>query len=346
MTRVLLTGAGGFVGSHILHKILQDTDWDVVCPVTYTHTGTGSRIDSVVKPHQWHRVLIHHHDLTLPVDRVTAHTWGPIDVMMNVASESHVDRSITAPGSFIGNNVALMTNALDYALQENVKLFLHMSTDEVYGPADIIDHPRGHQEWSTILPSNPYSASKAAQEAIAFSYWRTYGLPLVITNTMNIIGERQNPEKFVPKTVHAISEGRPVTVHADRNGNPGSRFYLHASDLADAWVWLTERTLNDDSSLLQTHEKGFNRPARYNIVGTHEINNLAMVKRIAEMMYRHPTNFTYKIVDFHQSRPGHDRRYALNGNKLTQAGWTPKPFYHQLRTTIRWYLDNPEWMTL
>lgn len=231
--RVLLTGAGGFVGCHILRHLLTNTDWELVCPVTFRHHGNSDRIASAIEGRpEWHqRVQVVMCDLTAPISATTASRFGPIDYILNVASESHVDRSITEPVPFIRNNVDLILSLLEYARIIQPAVFLQMSTDEVYGPAPA-DY--AHREWDTIAPSNPYSASKAAQEAIAFSYWRTFGVPVVITNTMNIIGEMQSSEKFLPKTMRAVAAGEPATVHVSPEGQPGSRFYLHARNLADA----------------------------------------------------------------------------------------------------------------
>lgn len=333
--RIFLTGAAGFVGSHVLRHLLVNTDADIVCPVTFRHKGIPPRLHGALDslPGAQHRVTTVMMDLTAPVDSVTAAMIGPVDIIMNVASESHVDRSITDPGPFIANNVALMTNVLDYARQVSPRMVLQMSTDEVYGPA-YGDHR--HTEWETIAPSNPYSASKAAQEAIAFSYWRTYGVPVVITNTMNIIGETQDPEKFVPKTIRAIRDGQPMTVHCSPEGAPGSRFYLHARNLADAWV-----------HLMNTHKPqmypDYSEPSRFNIVGDREVDNVSMVERIAEAMGA--LSPAIDRVSFHASRPGHDLRYALDGAKLAETGWrAPVAFEDSLRRTVRWYLDNPAWL--
>jgi dTDP-glucose 4,6-dehydratase len=334
--RIMLTGAGGFVGSHVLRHIMMNTDYEVVAPVTFKHKGKNDRIASALEtnPEWGARLHLWHLDLSMPIDEPTIDRFGGITEIWNVASQSHVDRSITEPGPFIQNNVALMTNMLDYARRlPNLKLFLQMSTDEVYGPA-----PEGynHAEWDAIKPSNPYSASKAAQEAIAFSYWRTYNLPIVITNTMNIIGEMQDAEKFVPMAISKVAAGEPMTVHVSPEGEAGSRFYLHARNLADAWLYLSQ-----NGGFIQKDPK-YSEPQRFHIVGEREVKNDEMVRLIADIL---DVEANIEPVNFHQSRPGHDLRYALDGSKLAFFGWVPPvSFDESLRKTVEWTLKHKEWL--
>lgn len=340
--RVLLTGASGFVGSHVLRHLLTETDWEIVCPVTFRHKGLPPRIISALRGFDPEgRVELIMLDLTAPVDSISRRRIGPVDYLLNVASESHVDRSISDPVPFVMNNTALMLNVLELARYLRPSLFLQMSTDEVYGPAPVGYSSR---EWDVIAPSNPYSASKAAQEAIAFSYWRTYGVPLVITNTMNIIGEMQDVEKMVPKTIRALRAGESVPVHCDTDGTPGSRYYLHARNLADAWLYLIESagTLWEPNM----YADGCGRPSRFNIVGESEVDNIALVERIADIMAVPPR---YERQTFHSSRPGHDLRYALDGTKLARLGgpraWrAPFTLDESLERTVKWSLENPEWL--
>lgn len=331
--RILLTGSAGFVGAHVLRHLLTETSAEIVCPVTFRHKGVAPRIWRSMEGHDPNRVfIVPGLDLCAPIDAVTREQIGHIDVIMNVASESHVDRSIEDPGSFIRNNVDLMISILEYARIVKPKMVLQMSTDEVYGPA-YGDHR--HTEWEGVRPSNPYSASKAAQEAVCFSYWRTYGVPVVITNTMNIIGEMQDREKFVPKTIRAIKEDVPITMHVAPDGTPGSRFYLHARNLADAWVFLMENhTPQKYPDQLQ--------PSRFHIVGEREVSNQEMIELIAQTMGKQANIYP---LSFHASRPGHDLRYALDGSKLDRLGWkAPVPFEESLRRTVEWTLENPWWL--
>lgn len=339
--RLLLTGASGFVGSTVLAHVLDNTDWHVVCPVSYRHHGDGARINAILdqRPDARPRVDVLAHDLALPITPLLADRIGPVDYVWNIASESHVDRSLTDPVSFVRNNVELQLNMLEYARIAKPRLFLHMSTDEVFGPA--AENYR-HHEWDSIRPSNPYAASKAAQEAIAYSYWRAMGVPLIVTNTMNLLAPApQSSEKFVPKIARAIygGPGEKLTVHASPEGVSGSRCWVDARDFADAWLWLTRRFDGDES--ITYYPTLPNGPHRFNIVGE-EASNLDVAKRMASAAGR---LLTYELVDYHGQRPGHDHRYALDGSKLAELGWPgPRPLDETLADIVKWYADNPQWL--
>lgn len=333
-TKLLLTGASGFIGSHILEHVLTNTDWSVVCICSWKHKGTPERIMTVLDGHpEWQsRVEIITHDLESPLTEWTKKRLGRINYVINAAAQSHVDRSITDPVPFVTNNVNVALTMLELAREIKPEVFIQVSTDEVYGVAPI---GTTHPEWDPILPSNPYAASKACQEAIAISYWRTYGVPLIITNTMNNFGETQDPEKFISKTIRAVEKGEPVTVHG-RPGLIGSRFYLHARNHADALLFLILK----GSPLKYSEENLF--PERYNIVGDEEVDNLTMARTIAEIMGK---VLKYELVDFHSSRPGHDLRYGLDGTKIANLGWKPPVgFLESLKRYISWTLRNRFWI--
>lgn len=333
MKRVLLTGVAGFMGSHVLEHILTNTDWHVIGVASWMHRGTPERVLEVLNANlTWSdRVTIITHDLNAPFTDHTKKRIGEVDYIINVASESHVDRSITDPVPFVQNNVNLILNMLEFAREVLPEKFLQISTDEVYGPA-----PEGinHKEWSTILPSNPYSASKAAQEAICISYWRTYGVPVIITNTMNLFGEMQDTEKYTASLIRKIQNGVTVTVHGTPD-NIGSRYYLHARNQADALLFTLR---NVDVKMYPKYV----RPERLNIVGDREVNNLELAQMVAVMLGK---KLHYAFTDFHKTRPGHDRRYALDGAKMRGYGWTaPQDFETSLRRYIDWTLNHPQWL--
>lgn len=336
--RLLLTGASGFVGSTVLAHALDNTDWHIVCPVTYRHHGDGARINAVLdaRPGARHRVDVIPHDLALPITPLLAEQIGPVDYVWNIASESHVDRSLADPVPFVRNNAELMMNMLEYVRAARPRVFMHMSTDEVFGPAE---EDYRHHEWDSIRPSNPYAASKAAQEAFAHGWWRSTNIPLVITNTMNLLAPApQASEKFIPRVARAIYRGEKLPVHASPEGVSGSRCWVDARDFAAAWLWLTERFDGDERL---TYYPLMDEPLRYNIVGE-EASNLDVALRMAAAAGR---TLDYELVDYHGQRPGHDRRYALDGSKLAELGWPgPRPLDETLTDVVKWYADNPQWL--
>lgn len=316
MRSILLTGAAGFAGSHALRHLLVNTDAEITCPVSLDHKGVLTRIEAAVHGYESGRVRIVPCDLAQPLSTRTRTEFGKPDVIVNYAAQSHVERSITEPVSFAANNVALMLTVLEYARTlPDLKALVQVSTDEVYGPCPMDRHP--HKEWSPIVPSNPYAASKAAQEALAISYWRSFDVPLIIVNSMNMFGEHaQNPEKFVPKVMRAVSLGETVSIHCAPDGTSGSRCWIHARNVADGILFLTRTTGYTRYS--EVAHRFAPRPQRYNIAGP-ELSNLAMARKIAAAM---GGELKYELVDYHSSRPGHDLRYALDSTRMSTAGWT------------------------
>lgn len=335
METALLTGGGGFIGAHTFAHIMHNTDWNLVIIDSFRHKGKTDRITEMLESHpDWRqRVRVITHDLTAPFSDQLVERIGHIDYVINMASESHVDRSITDPRDFIENNVHLTLTMLEYIRQNPVKKFIQISTDEVYGAA-----PNGHnhKEGEPHKPSNPYSASKAAQEDICYSYWRTYDLPICITNTMNIIGEMQDPEKYLPMIIKSVQEDKTLTIHASADGKTiGSRYYLHARNQSDALLYLLKNVE------FPSYTSG-KEIARYNVVGEYEINNLELAQKVAAILGK---ELKYELVDFHSSRPGHDLRYALDGKKLADLGWkAPLSFDDSLKNTVEWTVDHPEWL--
>lgn len=326
--RILVTGSAGFIGAHFVEHLIAKTDWHIIGLDSFRHRGDSQRVYQDPK-----RYEVFTHDLTTPISTRLRYKVSDVDYIVNVASESHVDRSITDPVPFVQNNVNLALNMLELARELKPKAFVQVSTDEVCGPAlDGVNHA----EWSTPLPSNPYAASKAAQEAIAQGYWRTYGVPVIITRTMNNFGERQDTEKFIPMLIKRIQRGETCVIHGSP-GNIGSRKYLHARNHADAILFILKNI-----APIQYNE-GVDRPDMFNVVGDVEKNNLEMAELVADMLRK---ALKYDLVEFHKARPGHDRRYSLDGSKLKSFGWVPPvDFETSLRKTIEWSLNHPEWLT-
>ena len=321
----------GFIGSHLWEHIMKNTDWEVIGLVRMDRAGDLNRIQETMSDHPEFelRTTIIRHDLNDSLDTIHKHI-GTVDYIAHLAACSHVDYSIVHPVEVFTNNAKTTANVLEYARvhQPNLKKFLYFSTDEVYGPA-----PEGCDfvETDKLHPSNPYSAGKAAGEMITMAYGKTYGLPYLITNTMNVFGERQDPEKLIPKSMQFLYNREPMTIHG-MPGNVGKRHWLHARNASDAVVFLLQNSIVND---------------KIHIVGDIEMDNLEMFKLIAKSMgLAEPTEGKdYIYIDFHSTRPGHDSRYAMSGKKLADLGWkAPFTFEKSLDNTVKWTMRHPQWI--
>lgn len=339
MKTVFLTGAGGAIGLHVLCRIMKSTDWNVVATDSFRedHKGYYDRIAFALGEHpEWKpRIRLIQHDLCAPFTAREIADIGKIDYIVNLASRSDVQNSIDDPLPFIRNNTELMLTMLEFARVVKPEKFLHFSTDEVYGPAP--KDSGGHKEWEAIVPSNPYSASKACQEAIAIAWWRSYDVPLIITNTMNNFGEMQAPSKFPAMIQQKIERGEVIKVHAAKSGEIGTRYYIHSGNTGEAIIF----TLKNVEVTPHSHGE-IDRPVRLNIVGDKQISNLELVKIIAELMGKEAKT---ELAYFHDDNPGHDLHYGLNGEKMAALGWkSPLSFEESMKNTIEWQKEHPEWM--
>jgi dTDP-glucose 4,6-dehydratase len=333
----LITGIGGSIGAHFLAHIMHNTDWHVVGIDSFRHKGWMDRVVAVTEEHQeWKkRITIITHDMNAPFSSLTKKKIGHVDYIINMASLSDVEASIQDPVPFIQNNVALALNMLEYAREAKPEVFIQISTDEVYGAsASKLGDLR--KEWDAIIPSNPYAASKACQEAVAISYWRSYGVPLIITNTMNNFGEYQQASKFPVLIQKAVAKGEELTIHG-KEGMIGSRSYIHSRNFADAVLFLI-KNCPPHKHVPNTAD----RPDRYNIAGDKQLDNLELAQLIARLMGK---ELKYKLVDSHSARPGHDPHYGLDSTKLYKLGWkSPLTFEESLKNTIEYQTQNSEWI--
>lgn len=334
--RVLLTGVGGSIGVHTLIHIFHNTDWQVVGIDSFKHKGLTERITEMLRDHKeyWDRFTLITHDLAEPISKELRKRIGHIDYIINLASLSDVEASIKDPVPFVQNNANLTLYLLEYARIIKPEAFIQFSTDEVYGASG---KDQRHVEWSSIIPSNPYAASKAAQEVYAISYWRTYGVPVVITNTMNNFGEYQQSSKYPVMIQKAVMNDEVLTIHGTKD-NIGTRYYIHSRNASDAIVYILQNLSP------HLHEAGtVDKPDRYNIVGDQQVNNLSLAQLIAKLMNK---PLKYEFVDFHSTRPGHDLHYGLDGTKLRKKGWkSPLSFEESMKNTIEWQTEHEEWIS-
>jgi len=336
---ILITGGAGFIAHHLIEKVLRETDWQIVSIDRLDYSGNLNRLNEVVMSFpeiERKRVKVIHHDLKAALNPQIISMIGKVDLIAHLAASSHVDRSIKYPMEFVLDNVVGTVNLMDYARNlDSLDLFVYFSTDEIFGPAP---NNIKYKENDRYNSTNPYSASKAAGEEMVVAYENTYELPAIITHTMNVFGERQNPEKYIPMCIKKIRDDEIVTIHTDPTKTiPGSRHYLHAKDVADALLFL----YNLDKSALEL-DYGEARCQKFNIVGETEIDNLKLAQFIANIQHK---TLNYELVDFHSSRPGHDLRYALDGEKMNKLGWKPKSAYKQLEEVVNWSLINNTWLT-
>lgn len=329
--RILITGSAGFIGSSLVRHLIEQTCWTVIGLDSFEHRGDSLRVTQLgIDPDRYSIACA---DLAAPISRRLGAELGALDAIINLAALSNVDESLADPSRYLLNNLAVAVNVFDFARAVGSRCVVQVSTDEVYGPAA---PGVAFAEWSATRPSNPYSASKACQEAVAIAFWRSYGVPSVVVNLMNVIGERQEPTKFVPLLVKQVLRGEEVLVHAC-GGRSGSRAYLYARDAADAILFL----------LSESSPSGYDGtdlcvPDRYNIAGVEEVDNVTLALAVGDILGR---EVRYRMVDGATKRPGHDARYALDGTKLLELGWRPRVgFSHALTTTVRWLVQHPEWL--
>lgn len=337
--KVLVTGGAGFIAHHVIDTILETTDWDIITIDRLDFSGNLNRLHELLasKPaHVSKRVKFIFHDLKAELNPQTSNLIGDVNYILHLAAGSHVDRAIENPLEFVLDNVVGTCNILNFARTcKNLIRFVYFSTDEVFGPA-----PRDvmYDERARYNSTNPYSATKAGGEELAVSFHNTYSLPVYICHTMNVFGQRQHPEKYVPNSIRNIRDGGLITVHADPiTGQPGSRFYVHVNDVADALMFI----LGLDDTKFEKDYGGAKCP-KFNIVGNEEIDNLELIKIIGNIMNK---EVNYKLIDFNKSRPGHDLRYSLSGEYMKSLGWVPKlTLRGRIEEVVDWTLEHNHWL--
>ena len=326
---ILVTGGAGFVGHHCVEHLLKNTDWEIIVLDSLNYAGNMNRITDI-EVFNPERVKFIWHDLQASLSKTTHKLLGKLDYCIHFAAESHVDKSLEDSIPFAMSNVVGTANLLEYIkhYQPECKTLI-FSTDEVFGPA-----PEGvyYKEDDRFKPSNPYSASKAGEEMIAYSFAHAFGLSISIVRSMNIIGERQHPEKFLPKTIKAILNNEKVILHGRGKEDLSSRCWIHARNVADGLLFLLDKAKKGEF---------------YHIVGE-ERTVLEMADWICEVIKeRKLKDDEIEWVDYHTARSGHDKRYALSGEKLAKMGWKPPvDLEKSLKKTVKWTLERQKWLNL
>lgn len=333
LKRLLVTGGAGFIGSAVVRKIICETPHRVLVVDKLTYAANLASLSSVSADDRFEFAKI---DICDESDvRGLLAAFRP-DIVMHLAAETHVDRSIDGPAEFIRTNVigtyVLLQAALEYwrgpSCQNSAFRFHHVSTDEVFGS---LGPEEFFHEDTSYTPRSPYSASKAASDHFVRAWHSTYGLPIVITNSSNNYGPYQFPEKLIPLVVLNAIEGKPLPVYG---AGENVRDWLYVGDHASALLLVANEGRVGES---------------YNIGGKSERRNIEVVRAVCslldEMAPILPSGPRQNLITFVQDRPGHDLRYAIDGSKIArELGWSPQETFESgLRKTIRWYLDNRPW---
>jgi dTDP-glucose 4,6-dehydratase len=334
MTKLLVTGGCGFIGSALCRHVVQNLDWSVVNVDSLTYAST---LDSTNSLHSTGRYVHEKEDITDAAAMKNVFAAHQPDMVAHLAAESHVDRSIDGPMAFVKTNVIGTAVLLDAARAYRASLpdarsssfrFLHVSTDEVYG--SLLMGDPAFTELSTYDPSSPYSASKAASDHIARAYGRTYGLPVLVSNCSNNYGPYQFPEKLIPLMIAKALSGERLPIYGE---GLNVRDWLYVEDHARALAMILERGVAGQT---------------YNIGGDSERTNLDVVHAICDILdakLGDAVGQRRKQIGFVADRPGHDLRYAVDSAKIQrELGWQPSvTFDVGMEKTISWYLENTDW---
>ena len=310
--KILVTGGAGFIGSNFVHYELARYDDEIVVLDKLTYAGNLENLRDVEDDSRFRFVR---GDIADPetADRLVSE----VDWVVNFAAESHVDRSIMDPSSFITTDVYGPYALLEAARKAGTTRFLHVSTDEVYGEVPVGSAP----ESDPLRPRSPYAASKAGGELLVYAYFVTYGVPTLVTRGSNTYGPNQYPEKLIPVVITEAMDERPIPVYGDGRQRRD-------------WLYVEDHCSGIDTVLRQ------GSPGEaYNIGGGNERFNLEVVERILDALAR-PRSLIQHVPD----RPGHDIRYCVDSAKLMGLGWEPaRPFEEALDATVRWYVENENW---
>jgi dTDP-glucose 4,6-dehydratase len=312
MSRFLVTGAAGFAGSHIVEELLQQSH-EVVALDCLTYAGPLKNLVHLSGP--GFKFVYHDFTQSLP-------DLGQVDYVIHNGAASHVLRSLQDPGLFVRSNVMGTLNVLEWARRAQPKKFVYVSTDEVFGPAG----KEPYHEGDRLRPTNPYSASKAGGEFLTRSYFRSFGVPALITRTINMFGERQHPEKFIPLLIGQLLRGETVDVHAEGD-KVGSRNWAYVGEQARALIYLAEE----------------GEPGKaYHVAEGVRKNNLEMAQLVAGIL---GVELKYRLIEY--AWPGHDFSYSLSVKGTPQhVHWKmSESFEELLRKTVLWYQDHPEWLS-
>ncbi|MDO8506988.1 MAG: dTDP-glucose 4,6-dehydratase [bacterium] len=315
--KVLVTGGAGFIGANFIHWVLKNRDWDIINLDKLTYAGNLESLKSLEDNSRYEFVQ---GDICDP--KLVNDLMSKVDYVVHFAAESHVDRSVLEPGVFIQTNVVGTQVMLQAALENKIKRFHHVSTDEVYGALGL-DGGKKFDENTPYDPHSPYSASKASSDHLVRAYGDTFDLEYTITNCSNNYGPYQFPEKMIPLFVANAREDKPLPIYGD---GEYIRDYLYVDDHCEAIALVLEKGKSQET---------------YCVGGDSERSINQMAETILKSLEKPES-----LMTFVKDRPGHDRRYAIDHSKITkELGWKPRVTFDEgIEKTIKWNLDNADWI--
>lgn len=310
----LVTGGAGFIGSNYIYHLLTNIEDITIYNLDkLTYAGNLNNLQSIEKDSRYKFIKGDIADQQVVLDVMSK----KIDIVVNFAAETHVDRSILDPAAFIKTDVLGTYNLLEQARLSEIECFVQISTDEVYGSITT----GSATEEGPLMPTNPYSASKSGADRLAFSYFKTYDLPVIITRCSNNFGPYQYPEKLIPLCITNLIEGKKVPLYGD------------GKNVRD-WI-----DVEDHCRAIQFCINNGTKGNVYNISGDNELENICIIQSICDLL-----QVSSGSIEFIKDRPGHDKRYSLDSSKIKRLGFTTESdFFQSLQKTVNWYKENQDW---
>ncbi|MFN3739748.1 MAG: dTDP-glucose 4,6-dehydratase [Thermodesulfovibrionales bacterium] len=312
--KLLITGGAGFIGSEVVRRAIKE-GFSVTVVDNLSYAGDLERIKGVKE-----KIIFYQVDISDKEALYNVFKKETPEIVIHLAAESHVDRSIIEPQAFLHTNVMGTFNLLELSKESKIKKFINVSTDEVYG--ELGDEGYFNEE-SPLKPNSPYSASKASQDMLGRAYWRTYGLPVITVRPSNNYGPWQYPEKLIPVVIAKALNNEKIPIYGDGRN---VREWLYVEDCEEAILMITDK----------------GKPGEiYNIGSNEEKRNIDVVREILRII-----NKPEELIEFVKDRPGHDFRYSMSIEKIKkEIGWSPKTrFKEGIEETVRWYIANIKWL--